>query len=96
MIVAPLLAPGVKLTVSGPVVVVVAPGTAFTFVGAAGTVAGTKLFDAADGALVPTVLAAVTLQVYVLPLVRPVTVIGLEDPGAEPAAPPSLDVHVAV
>jgi hypothetical protein len=63
VVVAPLLAPGVKLTVNGPVVVVVEPGTAFTFVGAAGTVAGTKLFDAADGALVPTALVAVTLHV---------------------------------
>ena len=61
MIVAPLFAPGVKLTVRGPVVVVVTPGTAFTFVGAAGTVAGTKLFDAADGALDPTAFCAVTL-----------------------------------
>jgi hypothetical protein len=31
-----------------------------------------------------------------LPFVRPVTVIGLEEPEAEPEAPLSLDVHVAV
>jgi hypothetical protein len=34
-----------------------------------------------DGALVPAALLAVTEQVYAVPLVRPVTVIGLAAPG---------------
>jgi len=60
---APLSAPGVNDTTSGPVAIVVAPGAALTLVGASGTPAGTKLFDAADGALVPTPFVAVAVQV---------------------------------
>ena len=39
---------------------------------------------------------AVTVQVYVLPLVRPRTVIGDATPTRLPGAPPLLDVHDAV
>ena len=57
-------------------------------VGGSGTVATRKLFDAADDALVPAPFVAVALQVYVLPLVKPLTTIGLPEPDAEPGAPP--------
>jgi hypothetical protein len=43
-------------------------------VGAPGTVAGVALLEAADGTLVPAELAAVTVNVYAVPLVRPDTV----------------------
>jgi len=39
---------------------------------------------------------AVAVHVYVLPFVNPVTLMPLAAPDAEPVAPPSLDVHVAV
>ena len=48
------------------------PAVAVAPVGAPGTVAGVTLFDAADGALVPIALVAVTVKVYAVPLVRPV------------------------
>jgi hypothetical protein len=54
----PLLAGGVNLTEARPF-----PRVAVPIVGAPGTVAGMKLFDAAEGAPVPTALVAVTLQV---------------------------------
>ena len=55
---------------------------------------GTKLFDAADGALRPTPFVAVAVHVYVLPFVNPATTIGLAAPDAEPVAPPFDDGHV--
>jgi hypothetical protein len=64
--------------------------------GAPGTVAGTKLFETADGSPGPFVFAAVTVHVYVLPFVRPETAIGLALPPPEPVAPPSDDTHDAV
>ncbi len=54
----PLLAGAVNVTEASPL-----PRVAVPIVGAPGTVAGMKLFDAADGVLVPTALAAVTVQV---------------------------------
>jgi hypothetical protein len=45
-----------------------------TAVGAPGTVDGVAAADAADAALVPTEFVAVTLNVYAVPLVSPVTV----------------------
>jgi hypothetical protein len=57
---------------------------------------GTKLFDGADATLVPAALDAVAVQVYVSPLVNPLTTIGLADPDAEPVAPPLDDAHVTV
>jgi len=51
----------------------VLPAVAVTPVGAPGTVAGVTEFDAVDPALVPTTLVAVTLNVYAVPLVSPVT-----------------------
>jgi hypothetical protein len=74
---------------------VVADSVTVTPVGAPGTVAGTKLFDAAEGALAPCVFRAVTLQVYDLPFVRPETTSGLPDPVWYPVAPPAAE-QVAV
>jgi hypothetical protein len=50
------------------------PAVAVTAVGAPGTVAGVTLLEASDAALVPTAFVAVTVNVYAVPLVRPVTV----------------------
>ena len=80
---------GAKLIVAKPL-----PGVAVIPVGAPGTVAGATgvTVTVVDEALVPTALVAVTEQVYVVPLVRPVTVIGEIEPFA--AIAPGL--HVAV
>jgi hypothetical protein len=70
------------------------PAVAVPMVGAPGTVvaaAGVTLLDAADATLDPTEFLAVTVKVYAVPLVRPVTVIGLVVPVANF---PSLDVTV--
>ena len=91
----PPLPSAVNDTVNDPVAAVVDPDTAFTPVGALGTVAGTKLFDAADAGPVPTSFVALTVHVYVRPLVRPDTTIGLDPPVFEPGTPPSDDTHEA-
>ena len=44
--------------------------------------AGVTLLDAAEAALVPMALVAVTVKVYAVPLVKPVTVNGLAAPVA--------------
>src|SRR5947209_20508256 len=49
------------------------PAIAVTPVGAPGTVIGVTAFDGADGGPVPTALVAVTVKVYDVPLLRPVT-----------------------
>ena len=51
---------------------------------------GVTLFEAADDGLVPTAFVAVTVKVYGVPLVRPVTMIG--PPVADPVMPPGEDV----
>lgn len=63
-------------------------------VGATGTVAmnGVTLLLNADGALVPSEFVAVTENVYAVPFVRPLTVIGLLSPVAEMA--PGFEVMV--
>ena len=71
------MAPAVKLTVAWA-----SPAVAVPMVGAAGTVAGVT-FTVADGALLPTLLVATNEQLYVVPFVRPVTVIGEVAPLAE-------------
>jgi hypothetical protein len=48
-----------------------------TDVGASGTVTGVTEFDAADAEPVPTLFVAVTVKVYAVPFVSPVTVMGL-------------------
>jgi len=73
----PLSAGGSNDTVACPL-----PLTAVTFVGACGTVAGVTSADAVDAAETPTALVAVTVNVYAVPFVNPVTVIGLLEPVA--------------
>ena len=61
-------------------------------VGGSGTVIGVVLFEAADAAPIPTELVAVTVNVYDVPFVRPVTVIGDDAPVA--VNPPGFEVTV--
>jgi len=68
------------------------PATAVTPVGVFGTVAGTTELLVADAILVPKEFVAVTVNVYVVPFVRPVIVIGEVPPVA--VIPPILDVTV--
>lgn len=76
-----------KVTVAWPL-----PRVAVPMVGASGTVAGVTEFVVADGVLVPTAFVAVTVNVYEVPLVRPVITIGDEPPVA--VKPPVLDETV--
>jgi hypothetical protein len=64
--------------------------------GTSGTVPATNELEAADAALFPITFVAITVQVYVLPVVSDATVIGDEAPETDWVTPPSLDVHVAV
>ena len=64
----PLLTGAVKLTLA-----VELPAVAAAAVGAPGTVAGVTLFDAVDGALEPAAFVAITVKVYGVPFVSPVT-----------------------
>ena len=68
------------------------PPVAVPMVGAPGTVAGVTLLDAPDAAPVPTAFVAVTVKVYAVPLVSPVTVTG--DVADDPVSPPGLEVAV--
>ena len=52
------------------------PRTAVAPVGASGTVTGVTEFEALDEAPVPAALVAVTTNVYAVPLLRLVTMIG--------------------
>ena len=61
-------------------------------VGAPGTTLGVMDADALDAEDVPFALVAVTVNVYAVPAVRPVTVNGDEDPVA--VNPPGLEVTV--
>lgn len=59
------------------------PAVATPMVGAPGTVTGrvgVALLDAADGAPVPMAFLAVTMHVTAMPLVNPLTVIGVAAP----------------
>jgi hypothetical protein len=62
-----------------------------TFVGASGAVAGVTELLATEAVLVPYALVAVTVNVYPVPFVRPVTVIG-DEPAV--AVCPPLEVTV--
>ena len=64
--------------------------------GASGTVAGTVAAEAGEAAPVPFPFVAVTVHVYVLPLVRGATDIGDEAPSTEPGVPPSDETQPAV
>jgi hypothetical protein len=83
----PVLAGAVNVTVALPF-----PYTAETFVGEPGVVAGVTALDAVEDALVPIALVAVTVNVYAVPFVRPVIVIGDDPPVA--VNPPTFEVTV--
>jgi hypothetical protein len=70
------------------------PGVAVPMRGAPGTVAGVTLFDAADAGPVPRALVAVTLNVYAVPFVRPITAIEVQGAAHVPVMPPGADVAV--
>ena len=70
MVAPPLDAGAVQETTEEALAYEVAP----TEVGAPGVVAGVAGAEAADAGLVPAELVAVTVNVYVVPLVRPPTV----------------------
>ena len=89
MIVAPPVLAGVfQLTVACAF-----PATALVPVGAPGTVRGVTALDALLGDPVPALLAAVTVNVYEVPLLRPVT---MQDsvPLVRHVEPPGLAVTV--
>jgi len=65
----PLEAGAVHVTVACPF-----PAVALTLVGAPGGAAGVTLLDGTEAGLLPAQLAAVTVKVYVVPLVSPLTV----------------------
>lgn len=69
MVLPPFDAGGVQLTVAWAL-----PAVAVTFVGALGAPPGVMLFEAVEAGPVPTLLVAVTVNVYAVPLVRPPTV----------------------
>ena len=71
----PLLPGAVKVTIACAL-----PAVAVPMEGALGTVAGVTLFDAADGALLPIALVAITVQVTGVPLTNPITVMGDVNP----------------
>ena len=82
-----MLAGGVNDTVATP-----SPATALTAVGAPGAPTGVTLPLGAEAGLTPMAFVAVIVNVYAVPLVRPVTVIGEAAPVA--VMPPGLEVTV--
>ncbi len=88
MIGLPFVAAAVKVTEAEPF-----PGVAVPMVGAPGAVAsGVAELEGVEAGPVPTALVAVTVKVYAVPLVRPLTVIGLVVP--VPVKPPGELVTV--
>jgi hypothetical protein len=83
----PFDAGGAKATDACPL-----PGVAVPMVGVPGTVAAVTEFEDAEAALVPTALVAVTVKVYAVPLVSPVTMMGEDAPVA--VMPPGDEVTV--
>ena len=83
----PLLTGGVNVTVACPFPLVAVP-----MVGASGTVAGVTALLVPEEILVPYAFVAVTVNVYVVPLVSPVMVMGDAPPVA--VMPPGLEVTV--
>lgn len=83
----PVDAGAVKVTVTCAL-----PRAAVPIVGAPGTVEGVTAFEALDAGLVPALLVAVTVKVYAVPLVSPVTLSGLVAPLA--VRPPGAEVTV--
>ena len=80
---------GVQLTRAEP-----APGIPTTLVGGAGTPFGVTLADAEEAGPLPMASIAVTVNVYWLPLVRPVMTALVCVPGALMVAPPGEAVTV--
>lgn len=70
----PLFNGAVNVTAAEPL-----PRVADTPVGGSGTVAGVTAFEGDDSALFPTKFVACTVNVYTVPLVRPVTLHGLTE-----------------
>ena len=73
------------------------PAVAVPIVGAPGTVAatfGVTLFDAAEVAPAPIAFVALTVNVYAVPLVRPVTLIDVHGAVQVPVLPPTTEVAV--
>ena len=68
------------------------PAVALTPLGAPGTVLGVTAVVALEAVPLPALLVALTVKVYAVPLVRPVTLIGLAAPLK--VAPPGLTVTV--
>ena len=62
--------------------------------GAPGAVAGVTLLDAAEAGPVPMAFVAVTVNVYAVPFVSPVTVAVSVLPPTEAVSPPGLDATV--
>ncbi len=67
---------------------------AVTLVGAPGTVLGVAALDALDALLVPATFVAVTVKVYAVPFVRPVTVQERAPVVQAQVPPPGLAVTV--
>ncbi len=72
----------------------VLPRTPDTLVGAPGTVAGVTAADGVEALLVPKLFVAVTVNVYAVPFVRPVTVQESASDDHEQVPPPELAVTV--
>ena len=72
----------------------VLPAVAETLVGAPGTVAGVTVLEGVDALLPPTLLVAMTVNVYAVPLIRPVTVAVRVPPDHVAVWPPGLVVTV--
>jgi len=83
----PLLAGAVKLTVA-----LLFAAVALPMAGAPGAPRGVTLLEAAEAAPVPAALMAVTVKVYGVPLLSPLTTIGL--PGPMLVKLPGVDVTV--
>src|SRR5258708_31537679 len=68
------------------------PGVTSRPAGAPGTVAGVTELDGDEAGPVPTALVAVTVKVYLVPLVRPLTVALVAVPLALAGIPPGREV----
>jgi hypothetical protein len=81
------LAGAIQLTVAWRL-----PAVAVTPVGASGGPVGVTILDAVEAGPVPNALVAVTVNVYEVPLVSPLTTALLAEPPAVPIIPPGEEV----
>jgi hypothetical protein len=79
-----------------PIATALEPRSTVVRVGASGTVAAMNELDATESVLSPKPFVATAVQLYVLELVRELTVIGELEALFDCVVPPSLDVHVTV